>query len=98
MSTARVTQTRTSLRDLDGIWDYLAESDPERASRFIRQLRDRMEVLAEHPMMGRSRDDLSSNLRSFPFGDHVVFYYPAEDGVIIARVLHGRRNIEGLFG
>ncbi len=94
---ARVTQTRTSLRDLDGIWDYLAESDPERASRFIRQLRDRMEVLAEHPMVGRSRDDLSSNLRSFPFGDYVVFYYPAEGGVIISRVLHSRRNIEGLF-
>lgn len=94
---ARVTQTRTSLQDLDGIWDYLAAHDPERASRFIRDLRERLEMLADHPLAGRSRDELSEGLRSFSFGDYIVFYYPVEDGVTVSRVLHGRRDVDDLF-
>lgn len=87
---ARVIQTRTSLRDLDNIWDFIAEDSPERASRFIRELREKMEILAEQPRMGRSRDELSPGLRSFPFGNYLVFYRVADDGIIINRVLHGR--------
>ncbi len=94
---ARVIQTRLSLRDLDSIWDYMAEDNPEKASRFIRELRDRIEILAEQPRMGRRRDELSVGLRSFSFGNYVVFYRIVDDDVIINRVLHGRQNIEDLF-
>ena len=94
---ARVTQTRTSLRDLDNIWDYIAKDSPEKASQFIRELREKMEILSDQPHMGRSRAELSPGLRSFPFGNYIVFYRVADDGIIISRVLHGRQNIEDLF-
>ena len=58
-----------------------------------------MTILGDHPMMGRSRDDLSPALRSFVFGDYVTYYYADTEAVTIARVLHGRRNVEpDLFG
>ena len=45
------------------------------------------------PEMGRRREDLASNLRAFVFGDFVVFYLPDDAGVVLARVLHHRRDV-----
>lgn len=56
-----------------------------------------MEKLAASPSMGRSRDQLLSGLRSFPYGNYLIFYIPLDDGVDIVRVLNGVRNIEALF-
>ena len=48
-------------------------------------------------MMGRARDELAPGLRSFPIGRYVIFYEPLPDGVAIARVLHGARDIDAGF-
>ena len=48
--------------------------------------------------MGRARDELSADLRSFPFGRCVIFYAPVEDGVDVVRVLHSARDIDAVFG
>ena len=79
---AQVIQTRSSLRDIDDIWDYIAEENPEKASRFIRKLKEKMELLATQPLMGRSRDRLSPGLRSFLFGNYQVFYRVVDEGII----------------
>jgi len=47
--------------------------------------------------MGRSRFDLSPELRGFPVGSHLIFYRPAVDGIEVIRVLHGARDIPKLF-
>ena len=44
-------------------------------------------------MMGRSRPELASDLRSFPAARHVIFYLPTADGIVIARVLHEARDV-----
>jgi len=54
-------------------------------------------MLAENPKIGREHDELFLNLRSFPYKDYVIFYFPIENGVEIYRVLHGARDIESLF-
>jgi hypothetical protein len=48
--------------------------------------------------MGRVRDELAADLRSFPFGRYVIFYEPIEDGIDVVRVLHGARDIDAVFG
>ena len=50
---AEVVQTRTALKDLDDIWDYVAESSPTRASKLIRNIRNSLETLATMPYAGR---------------------------------------------
>jgi|SRR3954469_21373045 len=89
-------QART---DLDRIWDYIfSQSGSETtASRQIDLIADRFRLLSKWPRIGRARPDLRRGLRSFPVGDYVIFYRTARSSVTILRVLHGRRDIEGLF-
>jgi toxin ParE1/3/4 len=49
------------------------------------------------PNMGRSREEIARNLRSFPVGNYVVFYRIIEEGIEVLRVLHGSRDIKRFF-
>ena len=44
--------------------------------------------------IGRMRDDLQPDLRSFAAGSYLIFYRPIDDGIEVVRVLHGARDIE----
>ncbi len=64
-------------RDLDAIWDYLEEhSSQEQAVDFLRKLYAKLEILAKNPSIGRIRDELLPGLRSFPFRNYLIFYFP----------------------
>ena len=83
--------------DLDEIWLYIAQDDLDAADKFIRAIISRFPKLAAMPLIGRQREELSPNLRSFPVSRYVIFYRPIEDGVEIVRVLHGARDFPPLF-
>lgn len=87
--------------ELDEIWHYLAKESGnlEVADRVIDSITDRFFLLADHPYIGRRRDqDLRSGLRSFPIGEYVIFYRIEGEDVLILHLAHGRRDIETLFG
>ena len=88
---------RSAIRDLDDIWLYIARDNPEAANKFIRSLVSRFPMLAFTPEIGRERKELSPHLRSFAIGNYVIFYRPMRNGVEIARVLHGARDLPPLF-
>ena len=94
---AEVIQTRTSLRDINRIWDYIAETSPQRASKFVRRIKERLALLAENPMMGRARPELADELRSFRVEKYVIFYRPVTEGIIVVRIMHSRQDLEGMF-
>jgi len=52
---------------------------------------DRFDLLAEQPGMGRARPEFGPGVRSFAV-ENFVIYYRQEDDVLIARILHGRRD------
>lgn len=93
----RVTLTPLANEDLIEIWSYLAEAGEERATRQITAIRDKCQLLAEFPTMGRERDELIVGIRSFAVGRYAIFYQPAEDGIEVLRVLHASRDVEGAF-
>ncbi len=87
--------------DLDDIWYYVAlnSGSIEVADRLIDSIVNRFFLLANHPHIGRARDeDLRPGLRSFPSGEYVIVYRIEDGDVLILRVLRGSRNIEALFG
>jgi toxin ParE1/3/4 len=87
--------------DLEDIWYYVATQSGtvEAADRSIDSLTHRFLLLANHPYIGRVRDeDFGSGSRSFPVGDYVIVYRVEGEDVWILRVAHGRRDIEALFG
>ena len=82
---------------MDEIWLYIAQDNPDAADKLIRAIVSRFVTLASMPLIGRQREELSPNLRSFPVGRYVVFYRPMENGMEIVRVLHGARDFPPLF-
>lgn len=87
--------------DLDGIWLYVAtqSGDIDVANLLIDRITDRFFFLATFPHGGRSRDDdFGLGTRSFPVGEYVIVYCVDGGDVLILRVVHGKRNIEELFG
>jgi toxin ParE1/3/4 len=89
--------TDEAIADLNDIHDYIAQHSPTAAARVIGEINERCDLLADNPMMGRSRPEFGRDVRSFPSGAYIIFYRPAEDSVEILRVIHGARNIEAMF-
>ena len=83
--------------DLEEIWLFIAQDDPDVAGRFVRSIVSRFPTLASMPFMGRQRDELAPRLRSFPVSNYIIFYRPMADGIEIVRVLHGSRDFPPLF-
>lgn len=83
--------------DLDEIWFYIAQDNPDAADKLIRAIVSRFVALASMPLMGRLREELSANLRSFAVSGYVIFYRPMQKGAEIVRVLHGARDFPPLF-
>jgi len=83
--------------DLDEIWLYIANDNPSAADKYIGAIVSRFPMLASMPLMGRERPELSSGLRSFVVGRHVIFYRLFEKGIEIVRVLDGARDLPPIF-
>ena len=52
--------------DLDEIWFYIAQDNPEAADKFIRALVSRFPQLAAMPEMGRRREELAPASEAWP--------------------------------
>ena len=83
--------------DLAEIWAYIAEDSPRQADVFAAALDREMRDLGRHPLMGRARPELLTDLRSFPFGRYVIFYMPRKRGIEVMRVLRGAQDLKPLF-
>jgi plasmid stabilization system protein ParE len=67
------------------------DASPTTADRLIDAIIDRFELLAEQPGMGRLRPEFGADIRSLTVENHVI-YYRHDGEILIARVLHGRRD------
>jgi plasmid stabilization system protein ParE len=72
--------------EIDDIWLYVARESgsTEIASRLVDTIAERFWLLAQHPRIGRRRDqDLRPGLRSFPVGEYVIIYRIENEEVLI---------------
>ena len=84
---------RLAEQDLAEIWSYIAEeASPTTADRLIDDIVHRFELLAEQPEMGRARPEFGRDVRSFAVENYVIYYRHEGDDVLVARILHGRRD------
>jgi toxin ParE1/3/4 len=83
--------------DLTDIWVFVAQNNAEAADRLLDQLHQKCRFLANSPKVGRQRPELDSSIRSFAVGNYVIFYRESANGIEVARLLHGRRDIPSLF-
>ena len=64
---------------------------------FLDTISERCHMLARHPEIGRLRPELAPDLRSFAVRNYIIFYRPIDDGIEVARVLRGSRDLDSLF-
>ena len=86
-----------AVQDLDEICEYIAHSNSRAASQLFDSIRQKCKLIAGFAGMGKNYETLSPGLRGFNVDDYIVFYYPREDGIDIARVISGYRDLEALF-
>ncbi len=84
-------------RDLDDIADYIGRENPERALSFVREIRKRFDEVAERPYIFPMHEGWRHELRSALHGRYHIIFTIIEDEVHIVRVIHGARDIDGLF-
>jgi toxin ParE1/3/4 len=86
--------TEQAEADLADALGYIAERNESAADRLLDEILQKARLHAQFPRMGRARDDLGANLRSFVVSPLIVFYRPRESTIEIIRVLHGSRDID----
>jgi plasmid stabilization system protein ParE len=90
---ARVEVTERALGDLERLFDFIAEEDPTRARKQLLSVRRALELLADHPLLGREAEEGRRELiLSRGRYGYVAKYrwLPAEDVVLILAVRHQR--------
>jgi plasmid stabilization system protein ParE len=90
---ARVEVTARAFRDLERLFDFVAEVDPERALARLASVRAAFEVLADHLLLGRVAENGRRELvLSRGMYGYIAKYrwLPTEDVVLILAVRHQR--------
>lgn len=64
-----------ALRDLQGVWDFIANDSPDAADRVIDELFQAFQHLAEWPRQGHTRRDLTQrDVRFWPVRSYLIVY------------------------
>lgn len=87
--------TRRATIDLIDIEEYsLRKWGEEQTDSYMTALYQAFGDMARKPEIGLVRSDRSFPFYMSPAKQHFAIYKPVESGIIIATILHGRRNIE----
>jgi len=85
----RLQFTHSATRDLTRLRAFIAEKDPQAASRVSRRLGRAIRHLRDHPELGKPLEELPE-VRELVAGDYIVRYTLDEETVTILRIWHGR--------
>lgn len=90
--------TQPAIQDIEAIADYIAkQTGLQQAERFLSKLDAKFAKLTQFPDLGRPRDEILPELRSFVMDSYLILYTATESRVNILRVISGYRDLGGLF-
>ena len=91
----RVTWSPRALADVDAIASYIAADSPFYAGSVVRRILGLVRTLEQFPRAGRKVPEFDDdNLRELIAYSYRIIYRVEEAEVIVAAVIHGRRNLE----
>jgi toxin ParE1/3/4 len=85
----RLKWTRAASRDLKSVEQYISRDNPNAAIDTVLQIIRRVEMLSEHPGMGRPGRVAGTRELVLGSPPYVVAYVDQGDAVVVLRVLHG---------
>ncbi len=87
------TLTPEAVVDLTDIADEIGRDNPERAVSYIDELLDRTSNSADNPKLYRLRPEWGEAVRCARHGNYLILFEIGNEGVVVLRYLHGRRDI-----
>ncbi|MEM7569231.1 MAG: type II toxin-antitoxin system RelE/ParE family toxin [Pseudomonadota bacterium] len=88
---ADYTLTPGAEADLEGIWDYSADTwSIAQANKYIDQLVVHFEALADKPGLAAPCEHIRAGYRYVHAERHVIYLRTTESGIEIVRILHDR--------
>lgn len=82
--------------DIFDIWSYIAEDSEEAANRVQRAIYEACAFVAEAPLRGHPRPDLTTRSLRFwtltRYPNYTVVYRPDTAPLQVVAILHGKRN------
>jgi toxin ParE1/3/4 len=83
-------------QDLSDIYDYIARDKPIAAASWVEKIEEKCKLIAATPEFGERRPEYGTDIRSSVVGRYVIFFRPIENGIEVARVIAGDRDIRSL--
>ena len=86
--------------DLKRIAEYIARRSKNRSvgSNFAQKIVDKCKELASiEGKIGIARPELAQGIRSYPFGNYVIFFLYERDIFRVVTIVEGHRDIYALF-
>ena len=87
--------------DIFDIWSYIVDDSEDAATRVEQAIYDACAFVAEAPMHGRTRPDLTTRSLRFwtltRYPSYTVVYRPETAPLQVVAVLHGKRNIQRIL-
>ena len=88
---ATLSFSRRAEADLFEIGAYTLQTwGADQTVRYLDQLENCCQRLADNPALGRRCDEIRPGLRRMEQGRHVIFYRQQEGGILVSRILHQR--------
>jgi plasmid stabilization system protein ParE len=92
---AQVIYVDEALLDLERLFDFIAEGDPDAATRPLHYIREAVELLERHPLIGRPVEEgLRELVISYGKSGYVALYelVETEDVVLVLALRHQREG------
>jgi plasmid stabilization system protein ParE len=94
--------TPQAVEDLIEIWTYIAADNVDAANRVEAAIYEGCAFLAENPLAGRVRQDLTDLPLRFwlaqPYRNYWIVYDPQKKPLQVIRIVHAARNMPRLLG
>jgi toxin ParE1/3/4 len=88
----RVRYSPGALRDLENIYDYIAERNPQAASRVLARIRAAINLLSEFPRIGhagRAPDTREWVVKGLPY---IIVHELHDDVLAVLAIFHGAQD------
>jgi len=94
--------TPQALEDLDAIWWFIAEDNPEAADSVELEILGACRRLTKYPLIGTKKQDIVDLPVRFwtltRFSNYVIVYRPETAPLQIVAILHGKRDLKEALG
>jgi toxin ParE1/3/4 len=86
-----------ALSDIQGTIEFIGKDNKRAARQWAVEITEKFRIIGRSPKIGIARPELGENLRSFPYGNHLIFYREVKGGIEVTRVFHGARQWQDLL-